>query len=237
MTAAKPEPHRSSATAPSAVLTPTYWGSLAALLVGMTAVAVDSVLREVPTHVQALEPELGSYVFWATLCLVCLLTIRYYIAACVNVYGGSSSSIFRWPRVPRKLIFGLLIFLVLLTISSVAMVAIVGVVAALALCMLMTFISFIIFVVSLTLQHVNRARFGSMPTIFGLGDLLLLFLFYRLHASTIAGPNDATVVGIFFVAGLLLLLLGVEIQTRYWASLREQWFILWNYLDAEEPPV
>lgn len=215
----------------AAVISPTYWGSLFGLLIGLAGAVTDSAVRKVPSHVVALSSDLGIYVFWGAVLVVGLLTTRYYIASCVNVYGGSTTSVLLWPKKLRSVAFGLLTLLVLLSVIAVGLVAAIGVVWALVICLLMTFLSFIACVATFALQFISREKYGTIDALFGLGDLFLLLLLFWLYTSVVSGPSDATIIGMVFIVGFLFLLFITELQRSYWEDLRQQWKLVRHHLE------
>ena len=206
------------------MLTPTYWGSLFALILGLALTVIGSIRSGPPAHVLKLDENgLALPLFYGTLLYVFLFTLRYYCAVSVNVYGESSFAVFQWPRgAPRRLAFASLVSLVLLSVSSVGAVIALGVAASLMICRLMALISFLIFVVTWVLSHVDSAKYGSVSTAFGLGDLFLFAL----------GPNEVTVIGLFVMTAILAVVIAVEFRRLYWHEFREQFRVLFSVLDG-----
>lgn len=226
-------PTKSSDPSPNELLTPTYWGSLGALILGIAYTVIATIRSGVPEHVMPWDKDGGATpVFYGALVYVSLFTCRYYCAVCVNVYGSSTGAFFHWPRgAPRRLAFTSLSALVLLAISSVAAVIALGVPIAILMCVLMAGISFLVFGAAWLLGHVDRGKYGRIQTSFGLGDLVLVAMSLLALEAVAGNVTDVSVVALFILAALLGIFVVVEFRRRYFRAFLVQFRALVARLD------
>lgn len=215
----------------NSVLTPTYWGSLLALLFGLLLTLVGATFSGIPQHVEKLPDGVALPLFIMSLLFVSIFTLRYYIAVCVNVYGNAQGSISNWPSSPKKVAFFLLCVLVAFSVTSVAALAAIGIAESLYLCIGVSLISLFVFVICWSLKHVNEDRYGYIETTFGVGDAFLTLGMGWVVVSLIFDPSQDTVIGmsiLLFLSGLVTI---VEFYRKYMSSLLQQLQFLWRWLD------
>jgi len=214
----------------NSVLTPTYWGSLLALLLGLLLTLMGAIFSGVPQHVEKLPDEVALPLFVMSLLFVSIFTLRYYIAVCVNVYGNTQGSISNWPPWLKKVAFFLLCVLVAFSVTSVAALAAVGIAESLYLCIGVSLISLFVFVICWSLKHVNEDKYGYIETTFGAGDAFFTVVIGWVVLNLL-DPSVEAVIGmsiLLFLGGLITI---VEFYRKYMSSLLQQLQFLWRWLD------
>lgn len=208
----------------SELFSPTYWGSLLALMLGVAYTMVASVRSGPPPHVLTLkEAGLALPLFYGSLIFVSLFTVRYFFAVCANIYGETGEAVLKWPKgTPRVIGFSLLCALVVLAVSSIGTVIAFGISAAIYICRIMAFTSLIIFCASWLLHRENKEKYGSVPIAFGLGDVSLIALTWWLLSSISKGPSENTVIGLFVIIAMMVIFVTVEFRRRFWPAFRKQ---------------
>lgn len=169
-------------------ITPAYWGSLLAVIVGMVTLTIATIRSGPPPHVVSAANPYAEPIFYLTIAIILLFTLRYYSALSINIYGGSPASVYRLSPVPRKVMFCLLC-LVFMCVSAAGTIASVGIVTALYLCLFTAVTSFLCWGGLWLLSYEARRKHLKPRTAFGFGDVfLVLFMWVATHTT----PTGAT---------------------------------------------
>lgn len=190
-------------------LSPTYWGSLVALLTTLLTLVVATVRGAPPSYVSAIAPQeaVSLPIFYCAAAAVALFTIRYYLAITLNVYGGSDDSFHKAHSSIKKFMFVLLCALYFLSTSSVSALSTLGIRAALACCLVMALISLICIIVCWVLSRMDPEKYGATPLSFGGHDAVLFVVTALFVIGISEGPDAKTVV----VFSSLVILMGTVI--------------------------
>ena len=125
-------------------LSPFYWGTLAAFMVGLLLMVATAVsIGPSPTIFRfELAPEHQDVVFSFTVAIVALFLVRYYLAIATQMHIGFTAPIQKIPAgVARLLYFGLLALLTFLCSVNTFVLTTLGVQVALFVCLALSIVS------------------------------------------------------------------------------------------------
>lgn len=176
-------------------LSPTFWGSLIAMLLTLGLVAIDSLSASSSDHLDSISKNssIAIPMFILSICTVIAFTIRYYFALSVNFYGGHNDPMSSMPRRVKWATFLMLCSLFFLSVSSASVATIIGIKFALWLCAGMAGLSLLCVVIFWTLSNENEAKYTQIPISFAGYDLLFLFGIMVILNLFFEKPDDDAV--------------------------------------------
>lgn len=214
----------------NSILSPSYWGSLVGLVVGIVLAAVRAVWFGPPPSVDAAQ-EVAGPLFYTTLVFVLLFTVRYYSAVSVNIFGGSEQSLWRWPPELKKAGFVLLATLVLLSVIGVMAIITFGVVQSVFICFVMAVLSIVAWILCYALEKVPEIDYGKVWKTYAAGDALLAIASFVVWSLVSGEPSDDTVSGFVVITGFVAIFVAVEFERRYLRGFRKQLGVLRHWLN------
>ena len=203
-------------------MTPTYWGSLAAVVVGMGALVLSAIRSGPPAHVVPPATPLFVPIFYLTIVIVLLFTLRYYSALSVNIYGGSASSVYKLSPTPRIVMFCLLSVLVCICVSAAGAIASVGILTALYLCLSSAAISFLCWAVFWLLSYEARRKYIRPHLAFGFGDIIVFVLMLIATQSLAETVTGSTVTTFAIIVGVMAVVMIHEFARVFLPEFRNQ---------------
>ena len=208
-------------------LSPAYWGSFGAFMIGLASICVVSIYQGPPRYMIPMpEVEVGAeVVFYSTLFLVCIYIVRYYSAVSVQIYAGSEDFLMMLPSPVRRSMFGLLCFLLSLCGVNSIVISGIGILPALVLCAIQSMLSlFCIFGFWIS-RFAWDGGAKAAPTGFHLGEVFVLGpVLYLLWAFRFGMEKSSPIstIEISLLLGIVLWFSAHEWIKFHYLPLRQQ---------------
>jgi hypothetical protein len=205
---------------------PAYWGSLLALLVGVSLNLAFQLNRaDTASEFSRLPAEL-AFAFTLIAALISIvLALRYYAAVTLNLYTNEEQSVLALPSTLRMIVFAVLTLILLLCNVSVALYGSLGSVAVMYLGPIISLVSLFCLLIMWIASLLRPADFRGPEKSFMVTELLhFTSLSLLLYAGALGSdsPSDrALLAGV--VGALLVVVFLNEIYRLYFSRLLVQW--------------
>jgi hypothetical protein len=185
--------------------------------------AWSSATDSPPDYVVAIakEKEVSRSIFYCSIIVVGVCTVRYYLAITLNLYASASHNFEKMKPKIQKVVFALLCLLYFLTTSSVGAISVVGLKLALWSCLLMAIVSGLCILICWTLGEENKKRYSPTRLSFG-GFDAIFFVASLIYVWQISNsPDQSSVIWLTVVALFILLITFHEWVGIYRYEIRE----------------